>query len=626
MTRNNLTNFYQQLIDTIAVDLGYQNVRDYSRYAPNTDQELGRISTRRLSPDQEIEELISILSINKEDKIPGSYNDEQKYNILLSIINKINNADKAIKSLNLRDVRWLTDDKLAEILKLCPDLEGLSIAKCPKLSGFPVLRGDKIKKINASTNDWVDDAKLSELFMLYPNLEELICDRCPNILHIIIPDNTAIRKVDFKYTRALDIKIGNNCNIGEIDASCSRLGSVDILANSNIEKFNIYGSAVQKLTIENGCVVKDLNLAVHRSVLAENERLVKVVIGNNCKIEGLNLFDRRQITLNKIPHGLKRLQLSKLAQLNDDLLIKFLAENPDIEKISIAECEKLTGLPITDGSKIKKLDLANSDWLTDKKLAEILRLCPNLEGLDIGECKKLTGLNLSLNRKIKTLDLHNTNFPIDVASIFSSHPDLEVLGVNGCSRLATDVIVPENSKLQYFDVGYGPIKNLTIGNGCEIRELHASNCNKLKKFTISKNSKIGSISLGRLGGASGCSSLTNLTIENNCQIGYLDISGCGNLTTLTIPADSEVRKLYTHHSDYVPFKNLVIEKGCKVGGIKIENDIDDEDLLQNSQDIKKALDLPNSVKITISTPLPSPNPSAIAGQVVASSSDKCVVM
>lgn len=108
-------------------------------------------------------------------------------------------------------------------------------------------------------------------------------------------------------------------------------------------------------------------------------------------INWLSFFTITQATHQTTFHYasfIRRINLSPLSTLIEDLHVMALSSCTRLERLTLAGCSKLTDLGLCTllhsvGSELISIDLSNVDQITDATILEAAVSCPNLQGLNL---------------------------------------------------------------------------------------------------------------------------------------------------------------------------------------------------------------------------------------------------
>eukprot|EP00794_Sanderia_malayensis_P006047 gene6047-6749_t len=442
--------------------------------------------------------------------------------------------------LNLRAMDNLTPKSLKTIGE-CRNLQDLNISFCKGVTD------DVIKEIAIGcasllylnmSNCHISDAALRSLSRNCNNIQFLNLSFCANFtnkgLHYLSTGKGC--------QRLLFIDLSGCCQITEagfahLAKGCNRIGTLILNSQPTLKDEHIQA-------FMSGCKNLKYFSAMNSPLLTD--MAVKSLCGSK-KLQVIELEGNSRITdsavrsLVKCCPELKRIHLVDCERLTD-LSLKALSQSKNVTVANIADCIRLSDTGVryvvegASGTKLRELNLTNCLRVSDVSVLRIAQRCFSLTYINLSYCEHVTDAGVELLGTILSL------ISVDLSGCLVQDQGIAALGnntrfkdivISGCSSI-TDIgiqkLVQQTRSLENFDV-----------SDCKLISDHAIKslafcCRRLRTLNISGCRLLTDASLQYLSGV--CHFIDSLDLSNCGLISDRALrflrKGCRNLKNLSI--------------------------------------------------------------------------------------------
>lgn len=226
-------------------------------------------------------------------------------------------------------------------------------------------------------------------------------------------DNKDGKLSDTEIQNAKTLNVYNNASIQslsgievltyltDLNFGSTNVASVDVSKNKALEKLQCYGSKISALNLTNNSNLKKLDCG--------QTDITSLNLSNNKKLEELLCWWTKITSLDVSNNT----QLKKLVLRGTDVETLNLKNNSFLERLECQECLNLTGLDLSQNSRLTHISCNNTkvDTLQVSHMSNLQYLyCndTNITGLDVSNCSNLKYL-YCYNTPLAYLNLGNSN-------------------------------------------------------------------------------------------------------------------------------------------------------------------------------------------------------------------------
>ncbi|KAI8977901.1 hypothetical protein BDB01DRAFT_876424 [Pilobolus umbonatus] len=276
------------------------------------------------------------------------------------------NAGQYLSSIDLSDIKNITDKTVFSIARSCPNLQGLNISI--RLSNWRLLT----------------DASVIALTTHCPLLLEIDLVNCGIT-------NNSLKEIFAKCRELRELKV-NYCNFIDDHGFTRSALATPYPANT------FYYDQLRVLDVTNILMISDLTLDCITKVAPKIRNLVL----NKC----MSITDKSLEYISRLGRHLHYLHLGSCRNITDDAVINLTIHCNRMRYIDLASCNKLgddTVAALAKLPKLRRIGLVRCDRITDRAIMDLTRYSRtsiSLERIHLSYCQKL-----SINA-ISTLVIH----------------------------------------------------------------------------------------------------------------------------------------------------------------------------------------------------------------------------
>ncbi|EGN93025.1 hypothetical protein SERLA73DRAFT_116413 [Serpula lacrymans var. lacrymans S7.3] len=319
---------------------------------------------------------------------------------------------------------YVTDDRLAKVLPLCPYLESVVLSGVPDITDRTVVKlasdASNLQGINLSGCKFVTDVGVLELMAKSPPLQWVQLNAVGGLTD---PSISAIAK---SCSKLVELEL---CDLPLLTAIAVR----DIWSYS------------RKLRV----------LRLSRCSLLTDKAFPCSSAWGEAAPDGKPLPHRPVTWLDALPplflrhtaENLRVLDLGYCTKITDEAIEGIVLHAPKIQTLVLSGCSKLTDRAVESICKLGKhldiLVLAHAQHVTDTAIVKLARACLKLRSIDLAFCRHLTDMSvfeLGTLPNIQRLSLVRVHKLTDNAVYFLAEhtPNLERLHLSYCDRISLD--------------------------------------------------------------------------------------------------------------------------------------------------------------------------------------------